>query len=158
MNDRTPRWGGRFAGALKKRWPSAQEDFIRWVSSRHENLKLGNIRVCRVESDTSVISLIAQRGYGESKKPRIRYGAFHAALAEAATHVKAHAGSVHAPRLGVGQAGGQWPIVEEMLTEEVVRRKIPITIYDLPSVSFPSNSVNEPKNRWHCNLWLVEVL
>jgi hypothetical protein len=39
---------------------------------------------------------------------------------------------VHAPRIGAGRAGGEWDIIEAMLTIELVDHGIDVYIYDLP--------------------------
>ncbi|MZD09519.1 Appr-1-p processing protein, partial [Streptomyces sp. SID5785] len=38
--------------------------------------------------------------------------------------------TVHMPRIGCGLAGGRWSRVEPMVTERLVRRGTPVTVYD----------------------------
>ena len=40
--------------------------------------------------------------------------------------------TVHMPRIGCGEAGGDWNIVSEMIDEALCRESIPVTVYDLP--------------------------
>jgi hypothetical protein len=36
------------------------------------------------------------------------------------------------PRIGSGQAGGSWWIIEELINDTLVNRGICVTVYDLP--------------------------
>jgi hypothetical protein len=40
--------------------------------------------------------------------------------------------SVHMPRIGTGQAGGSWPVVEEIISETLTKVGIKVLVYDLP--------------------------
>jgi O-acetyl-ADP-ribose deacetylase (regulator of RNase III) len=132
VNDRTPNWGGKFAGALLDRYPASQEDFQQWFAEDKARLKLGGLRVARIANGLSIATVVAQRGYGPSTKPRIRYGALREALESVATVAKSEGLSVHMPRIGAGQAGGRWPVVREIIDEALTRRGIPVTVYVPP--------------------------
>ena len=76
--------------------------------------------------------MVSQHGYGPSPRPRIRYDALQACLrllAKVATECSA---SVHMPRIGCGEAGGSWGIVQELVETELVTRGVVVTVYDLP--------------------------
>ena len=77
------------------------------------------------------VLLIAQKGYGQSSKPRIRYGALESTLAKLASFARTNDAPVHMPRIGSGYAGGNWSIIEEMIVENLVRKGIDATVYDL---------------------------
>ena len=72
VNDKTPNWGGGFAMALKCKWPSTQVAFRAWASEDRA-LRLGNVHFFQPEEDVAVATIVAQRGYGPSPSPRIRY-------------------------------------------------------------------------------------
>jgi hypothetical protein len=36
------------------------------------------------------------------------------------------------PRIGTGQAGGSWPVVEEIIHETLTKTGIKVVVYDLP--------------------------
>ena len=36
------------------------------------------------------------------------------------------------PRIGTGQAGGDWAIIHEMIDEALVRQGVDVTVYTLP--------------------------
>lgn len=133
VNDKTANWGGAFARALKERWPRAQEAFKEWAS--RENLALGNVHVVDIEPNVAVATIIAQKGYGPSLTPRIRYAALRQALAEIATIADERRAAVDMPRLGAGQAGGDWTIIRELVDEALVRRGVKVTVYTLPGTS-----------------------
>jgi hypothetical protein len=130
VNDKTANWGGAFARALKKRWPVAQEAFTEWATKA--NLTLGRVHVIDVSEDTAVATMIAQKGYGPAVTQRIRYAALREALAEVAASAEARGARVHMPRVGAGQAGGEWPIIRELIDEMLVRRGVDVTVYTLP--------------------------
>ena len=134
VNDKTPNWGGfGFARAVRKKLPSVQTDFQEWVGSNSENLSLGRIHQAAVAQDLSVVSMIAQHGYGPSRKPRIRYGMLKNCLERLAEIAVERQASVHMPRIGSGQAGGIWPIIAELIDEALVQRGIDVTVYSLPT-------------------------
>ena len=132
VNDTTPNWGGGFALEVRKRWRFVQDDFREWVEMDSSNLALGNVHHSVIGENLSVVHMIAQQGYGSSNRLRIRYGA----LAQALDHLEAIASelgaSVHMPRIGTGQAGGNWELIQELIDERLVRRGIGVTVYTLP--------------------------
>ncbi len=132
VNDRTSNWGGQFARELRERQPASQEDFRAWVQEDPDRLRLGAAHVAAIGGGLSVASVIAQKGYGPSKRGRIRYGALRAALAEIAGVARERGASIHMPRIGAGQAGGRWPLVKEIIEEVVVRAGVPVTVYVPP--------------------------
>ena len=77
-----------------------------------------------MSDDVSIASAVAQKGYGPSAKPRIRY----AALEDVARRLHA---TVHMPRIGCGQAGGSWFIVEELIASTLLGSGVPAVVYDL---------------------------
>jgi O-acetyl-ADP-ribose deacetylase (regulator of RNase III) len=132
VNDATPNWGNvGFAAALRKRYPSLQKSFRIWWEST-SSPRLGRVHLAEANPDVWVATVVAQHGYGPSSAPRIRYEALAEALEHAAAAAKAHALSVHMPRIGVGQAGGRWDIVEELVRTSFGRFHVAVTVYDLP--------------------------
>ena len=85
-----------------------------------------------VQDGIVVASMVAQHGYGDSSKPRIRYAALRECLTTLASVAEANQASVHMPRIGTGFAGGNWRVIEDLITEMLVSRGIKVTVYDLP--------------------------
>lgn len=132
VNDKTPRWGAGFALAVRRTWATVQESFISWVDKNPDRFKLGNVHITDIDSNLSAASLIAQHGYGESAKPRIRYRALSECLDKLATIAQERGASVHMPRIGSGEAKGHWPIIVEMISDSLSKRGVEVLIYDLP--------------------------
>jgi Zn-dependent peptidase ImmA (M78 family)/O-acetyl-ADP-ribose deacetylase (regulator of RNase III) len=140
VNDATPNWGGRgFAQAMRERLPVVQDDFRQWVRLNRPLFKLGESRLCRVSSNFWALSMICQEGYGPSITPRLRYGPLQSCLVRLAEHALAHSASVHMPRIGAGQAGGSWGIIEELIGQEICARGVLVTVYDLPRPGGPAS-------------------
>lgn len=137
VNDKTPRWGAGFALEVRKKWPSVQNDFIEWTEKFHNLFRLGNIHLSNIETNLTVAELICQHGYGDSRKPRLRYTALRECLDKLADIAEAQKAGVHMPRIGSGQARGNWSIILEMIEDSLSRRGIEVTIYELPREKAP---------------------
>jgi len=131
VNDATPNWGGAFAQALRKRWQIAQDDFRAWASDP-KALKLGNVRFVDVEENVTVATVVGQKGYGPSPRPRIRYQALSEALFAVGNYAAQRKCTVHMPRIGCGEAGGRWDVVQEIVSSRICRAGSEVTVYDLP--------------------------
>ena len=135
VNDKTPNWGGPFARALKARWPEAQSAFREWAREG-DRLQLGQVHSVQVEPGIAVATMVAQKGYGPSVKPRIRYAALRGCLGQVTEIARQRNASVHMPRIGTGQAGGEWTIIHELIDEALVHEGIDVTVYTLPGTPF----------------------
>jgi hypothetical protein len=62
----------------------------------------------------------------------LRYAALESALTAVAEHAKLVNASVHLPRIGCGQAGGSWVVVQELIATSLGAANAPVTVYDLP--------------------------
>lgn len=152
VNDQALIWGGGFAKQARKKWPNAQTNFREWAYGRR-NLKLGNIHSVSVRDDLTLVSLVAQKGFKPSVGPKLRYGSLFFALEKVAELATTTGATVHMPRIGTGEAGGSWNIIEGIIRETLVSRRIPVTIYDLhprsadsprqPSFEFPKTMADE---------------
>ena len=134
VNDTARRWGGRgFAHALRDRHPRAHSDYEVWTSEAPWEHQLGSYRLACLDDDHFVLSLVAQSGYGRSRRPRLRYSALDASLRASAEGLrKVGVTSVQMPRIGTGQAGGNWSVVEGLIHEHLVSRGFEVRVFDLP--------------------------
>lgn len=138
VNDKTVNWGGAFARALRERHPLAQQDFRGWVREDSSRLQLGAVFISEVTDELHIATMVAQRGYGQSHTPRLRYRALKECLGQVSTFAAAEGCSVHMPRIGAGQAGGRWPVIRELIEEALTRAGVAVTVY------VPTNqSINE---------------
>ena len=156
VNDKTPNWGAGFARAVRNKYPSVQKDFKEWSTTNPDNFSLGNTHVSIVSDDLYVANMIAQHGYGESAKARIRYAALRNCLGQLREIAVNKAASIHMPRIGTGYAGGNWSYISELIDEMLVRSSIAVTIYTLPEnepVETQSMLTLTPDYRSKTNSW-----
>lgn len=136
VNDKAAMWGGGFALVVRRKWPEIQKNFYSWAMAEPNRLKLGNSHLSTVDDTTDVFHMICQRGYNPTPKPSIRYGALKTCLERLAQLAIERNASIHMPRIGCGQAGGNWNIVSEMITYFLCERGIKVTVYDPPGTEF----------------------
>jgi O-acetyl-ADP-ribose deacetylase (regulator of RNase III) len=98
-------------------------------------LTLGAVHIGETTPEVRVATMVAQRGYGQSAAPRIRYAALKQCLELVSAYAREHDASVHMPRIGAGQAGGRWEIIRELIEETLTRRGIGVTVYVPPNQS-----------------------
>jgi hypothetical protein len=102
---------------------------------------LGEVHFCEVEEDLEVATMICQRGYGPSETPRVRYAAIEKALGLVAGKAQVNDASIHMPRIGCGQAGGSWMLVEELVNSILTTANLRVTVYDLPNSASSSSAL-----------------
>lgn len=127
-------WGRGFTQALDARFngiPGA--DYRDWYRSGLP--RLGDVRVCPVQTGVAVVHLFAQHGIGRGL-PRVSYSALRDALVKARGLYVGNGRAVdvretfHMPRIGCGLGGGEWSAVEPIVAEFAVG--LDVTVYDLP--------------------------
>ena len=125
-------WGKGFVLALSRRWPEPEAAYRAWHRDRASNdFALGAVQLVQVERYAWVANMIGQRGTRTgSKGVPVRYEAIDTALTRLADHAADLKACVHMPRIGCGLAGGKWSRVEPLITERLVERGIPVTVYD----------------------------
>lgn len=132
-NDQARAWGGRgFAMALKRAQPQAADAYRAWTIANVDNLRLGNVHLVEMADGISVASLVAQEGFGGSGPPRLRYSALAECLAKLAVAAERSTASVHMPRIGIGQAGGVWHLVADLIEDKLSRSGVKVTVYTRP--------------------------
>lgn len=135
VNDRAKSWGGRgFARCLRERYPMASDAYRHWATANPRHHRLGYFHVAELTDNTHIISVIAQAGYGPTKRPRIRYGALDYGLDTVSVRLQdMGVARVQMPRIGSGQAGGNWKIIAGIVDERLVSSGLVVRVYDLPS-------------------------
>ncbi|MDG9708724.1 macro domain-containing protein [Streptomyces sp. DH10] len=125
-------WGKGFVLAISRRWPEPEAAYRAWHRGRAGNdFGLGAAQFVQVERHVWVANMIGQRGTKTgSKGVPVRYEAIDRALEALAAKAGELGATVHMPRIGCGLAGGKWSRVEPLIEERLVRRGIPVTVYD----------------------------
>jgi O-acetyl-ADP-ribose deacetylase (regulator of RNase III) len=133
VNNQARTWGGGgFAQALRSRWPKVHDEF-RDLATERANLMLGKVHFHRISGDLWVADMVAQVGYGpRAHGPRVKYGVLQRCLAEVAAKAGKLGASVHMPRIGAGNAGGSWAVIEELIKTSLCEGGLSVTVYDLP--------------------------
>jgi O-acetyl-ADP-ribose deacetylase (regulator of RNase III) len=137
VNDKTAIWGGQgFAPQLRERYPGLQESFREWAEM--EGLALGRIHLHQVDSRVWVCTMVAQHGYGSRvAKIPLRYGALEECLHSLRTHLMSRAASIHMPKIGAGQAGGNWNVIAEMIARQLLDIATVVNVYLPPGAEVP---------------------
>jgi O-acetyl-ADP-ribose deacetylase (regulator of RNase III) len=138
VNDATATWGGSgFAPQLRARYPGLQESFREWAEGTG-GLQLGRIHLYEVEEGVSVCTMVAQHNYGRrAAKIPLRYLTLEQCLRELRTVLKNSAASVHMPKIGSGQAGGNWSVIEEIISRQLLGVATSVTVYLPPGAEVP---------------------
>ncbi|MFI8191223.1 macro domain-containing protein [Streptomyces sp. NPDC085946] len=125
-------WGKGFVVALSRRRPEPEAAFRAWYRGRSSNdFGLGAVQLVQVEPHVWVANMVGRRGIRTgSKGVPVRYEAIDTALGRLAGRAAGLGTSVHMPRIGCGLAGGRWSRVEPLVADRLVRRGIPVTVYD----------------------------
>ncbi|WP_420564729.1 ImmA/IrrE family metallo-endopeptidase [Thalassobaculum sp.] len=132
VNDKAIKWGGGIASKTAKRFPDAEQSFTEQIIKIPRNDRLGRVIFSEGSDDMIIASLIGQEGFGPSLFPRIRYAAVQSCLAKVANYAASIGASIHMPKIGTGSAGGDWPTIQEMLDDVMVRGGLTVTVYDVP--------------------------
>jgi O-acetyl-ADP-ribose deacetylase (regulator of RNase III) len=126
-------YGAGFSGALSKRYPQVESEYRKFWRNKFGKLKLGEIQVIQVKSDVAVINMIAQKGVVSKTNPiPLDLKALKECLSKAGTEISDNSASAHMPRIGCGLAGGKWEDVQPLIEEELLKRGVNVTVYDLP--------------------------
>ncbi|MEV5458009.1 macro domain-containing protein [Streptomyces cellulosae] len=125
-------WGKGFVLALSRRWPEPEAAYRAWHRDRAANdFGLGAVQLVQAERYVWVANMVGRRGVRTgSKGVPVRYEAIDTALDRLAGPALELGASVHMPRIGCGLAGGTWSRVEPLVENRLVRRGIPVTVYD----------------------------
>jgi O-acetyl-ADP-ribose deacetylase (regulator of RNase III) len=128
-------WGRGFVLALSKRWPAPEQRYRAWHRGGEKiPFELGEVQFVEVTNEIKVANLIGQRDVRVVEGiPPVRYEAIRKGLKRVATEAIRCGASIHMPRIGCGLAGGNWEEVGRIVEEELTKKGVPVTVYDLPS-------------------------
>lgn len=129
------KWGAGFVLALSKRWYQPEMAYKKLFRTQAINnrLELGQIKLIQVEPDIYVANMVAQFGFDfVNGQPPIRYKALQQCLNNVAVAATLLDASVHMPKIGCGIAGGDWSVIEPIITYTLESKGIPVFVYTLP--------------------------
>lgn len=130
-------WGAGFVLALSARSFKPEKAYGEWAmnswNERHGcRLPLGDIQIAPYVDDLLVANMIAQHGVGSDEGiPLIRYLALAGCLHKLRRETERYVASVHMPRIGCGLAGGDWGVVELLISRYLSYYNVAVTVYDL---------------------------
>ena len=123
-------WGRGFVLAISNKWKAPEGEYRKWAASK-DNFELGKIQVVKCDEEIFVANMIGQEGIKKKgNKPPIRYEAVQSALRELSKEASALKASIHMPRIGCGLAGGKWEEIEPIIQQELIKKGVPVTVYD----------------------------
>ena len=136
--------GFGFGRAMAESWPESAKALKQWKET--DDFQLGNSKLTKLTDEIYVFQMLAQRGVSAKEgKVGIRYSSLRTCLTRLAKAADQLHASVHMPRIGAGQAGGDWNIIEGMITEELLAKNINVTVYDPPGRAVPKNASRQPQ-------------
>ena len=132
-------FGAGFAKALAARYPQVKEAYRAWVAgdsqSAHftaEYFRLGNIQAVGVGDALTIINMIAQNGYkSEDNQQPIDYTALQKCLVKVRAAALREKRLIILPKIGTGLAGGDWQIIERLITENLCQFGIEVVCFEL---------------------------
>lgn len=137
VSDASHAWGRlNVAAALSRAFPDAARAFRAWTVAEAENLRLGRVHILDQRLDgreVTVVSMVAQAGFGPGAGVRLRYDALAECLDRVADLAVGRGVRVHVPRIGAGQAGGRWDVIAELINTYLVGDGVPVTVHTKPS-------------------------
>lgn len=132
--------GFGFGRSMSKNWPESKKAVNLWQKDKEEFV-LGNSRISQLNNDTFVFQMLAQKGiFGKNGEIPLKYDSLRKCLLSLAEKAKQLDASVHMPQIGVGQAKGNWSIIEGMIYEILISRGINVTLYLLPGSNMKSEN------------------
>ncbi len=103
--------GCGIASAIRKKWPK-----VYFLYKKEANkAELGNIQLVKINDELFVVNMFSQFGYGRDRR-YTDYGAVKTCLQKIAILATLLNLDVYIPyKIGCGNAGGNWDIVEDIL-------------------------------------------
>lgn len=142
-------WGAGFVLAISRRWKEPERQYRAYYRS----MRLGDVRIVKVEENIAVCNLIGQHGILSSKPkiidysinpqkvyeytntknyiPPIRYDAIECGFKRLYSKIKDRPDIVvHMPRIGCGLAGGDWNVIEQIINKVFINTKVYVYDYN----------------------------
>jgi len=128
-------WNAGFVRALSAHYHQPEHDYRRWAQGDAPiPFALGQVQFVKVRSGLCVANIIGQHGIRSKSNLRpIRSDALRHGFIRVRHLAMAQDASVHMPCLGAGLAGGNWTVIQGIVTDELSAYSVNVTVYDLPT-------------------------
>lgn len=120
-------WNKGFVQAISNKW-NKPEYYYRKLT----NHTLGLVQYIKVEQHIWVCNMIAQKGInrkGTKFIRRVDYDILQKCLKKAKKKALSINATIHMPKIGSGLAGGDWAIIEGIITK--ILNDVPVMVYQL---------------------------
>lgn len=127
------KFGSGFVLSLNKRWLRPREEYFKWATDSKPPIpfELGQVQFVQVEPELWVANLVGQHQTIRENSSPVRYEAIRTGLRTVANFCLEERASLHGPKFGSGLAAGSWPVIADLLEDEVVSQDVEVTIYEL---------------------------
>lgn len=127
-------WGAGFVVALGARYPITREKYLEWYQALWKDVpfKLGEVQFVEINPQLWVANLIGQDGVGFKRGKPVRYEALHQGFVTIARFAQQRGAEVVMPRIGCGLGGGDWNVVEGLITRTLLMNGVEVYVVDLP--------------------------
>lgn len=116
-----------FSRKLASRWPGVETSYRNWYRNSFGKWEGGEIKTVQVQSDTVVVHMVAMLLRKGGKKPKLDKDALRKCLDAVGKEASYNNGTVHLSKTGTSK---DWKVIEDLLTEQLLRRGLNVTVYD----------------------------
>ena len=136
------RWGRGVTVAISSRWESPERFYRQWHRSGFYDgipFQMGKVQFIDVGYNPQdlkdrglwVANMVAQDGLRSRDNPKpVCYQSLRDCLESLCKKAICIQAEVIMPRIGTGLGGGDWKIVEMLITEELILNGVQVTVYD----------------------------
>jgi hypothetical protein len=132
--------GFGFGRAMSKNWPASKKAVVDWMKDKKE-FYLGESKLTKLSEDVYVFQMVAQKGiFPKGGDIPLRYDSLKNCLVELSTKASQMNATVHMPKIGSGQAKGDWNIIEGIIYDELISKGVNVLVYVLPGSQLSKRS------------------
>ena len=136
------KWGSGFTVAVSSRWQAPERLYRQWYRAEiYEGVpfRLGEVQFIDVgynfekleDRGIWIANMISQNGLRSASNPKpVCYDSLLICLRTLSKKALDLQAEVIMPRIGIGRGGGKWEVIEPMNMEELVKKGVPVTVYD----------------------------
>jgi len=131
-------WGAGFVLAISRKWLQPEREYRNLFAPFRQTIPaLGLTQFVDVEPDITIANMLAQKFLGIRtdknglKQIPLDYPALEVCMKSVAKEAMKRNACIVAPKFGAGLAGGDFSIIEKMITKFWCDAGINVTIYDL---------------------------